>query len=98
MAFDLERAFEVDENGIIYRDDDGNVLFYLVRGSGSPLGQQAPVPTVFINENCDIWRKVGPTVNDWVQVDSGSLYVGGVSANYNHIAPQCVGGGDASGN
>lgn len=95
---DTNSAFDILQDGIVFRDNDGEVIFYLVRGVGSPLGQQAPVPTIFINELTEIWRKVGPLNTDWSLVDTGDLYIGGVSANYIHTAPQCVGGSDASGN
>jgi len=95
---DTDTAFDILQDGIVFRNNDGEITFYLARGVGSPLGQQAPVPTIFVNELGDIWRKIGPLVTDWSLIDTGDLYIDGVGANYNHIAPQCVGGGDANGN
>ena len=100
MAINVDEAQGFEEFGWRATDDDGNVLFYLTFGTGSPVGQAAPVPTVYVQiEDASIWRKFGPTVNDWNQVAAGDdLFIGGVSASYNHIPPQCVGGGDADGN
>lgn len=91
-------SFDIRESGVAIKDDDGNTLLYLTAGTGNPTGQQAPVPTLFVNELAEVWKKFGPTVNDWRLIDAGDLYIGGVGANYLHTPPQCVGGGDANGN
>lgn len=74
MAINLENAFETSEDGYLVRDNDGNVLFYITFGTGSPVGTQAPVRTIYVDENSKLWRKFGAGVNDWSKItDHGEL-------------------------
>ena len=100
MAIDLEKAFDVSKYGLAIRDDDGEVLCYISSGQGSPVGINAPIPTVFVSDSADVWVKFGASSSDWRIISStnGDLYIGGVSANYVFLPEQCVGGGDANGN
>lgn len=66
MAINIDGAFDLDDDGIAIRNNDGDPLFYLTSGSGSPIGQAAPLPTWYIDtDNSDFWRKTGPGNNDW---------------------------------
>jgi hypothetical protein len=98
MAIDPSEASGVGKNGIVITDDDENVIAYITGGNGTPVGQQAPVPTLYVSDGATLFLKFGPGVNDWREIDTGDLFVGGVGANYNFIPIQCIGGGDANGN
>ena len=72
MALDIKRAFDVTAEGIALKGDSCEVKLYIASGAGSPVGQDAPVPTVYVNEtNADIWKKTGPNNTDWVLLDAG---------------------------
>lgn len=69
MAINVDRAFDVNANGIGYRDDDGNVLFYVVTGTGDPSGSPAPVNTWYFRQDGQlIYYKFGSGNNDWRQI------------------------------
>lgn len=72
MALDIKRAFDVTEEGIALRGDSCEVKLYIASGLGSPVGQDAPVPTIYVDENnADIWKKVGSNNTDWILVEAG---------------------------
>ena len=69
MSFNFESAFDLDEDGAVIRDQDGNLQFYLAAGSLSPLGQSAPINTLYVQGALDkLWRKIGPNDHDWLLV------------------------------
>jgi len=66
MTINVTEAFELEEFGLSFKDADGNTLFYLTFGNGSPVGTPAPVPTLYIQqENGSVWRKVDTADSDW---------------------------------
>jgi len=65
MAINVDEAFGLEQFGIVFKDDDSNVLSYITFGNGSPVGTQAPVPTVYIEDNGSVWRKFNTGLNDW---------------------------------
>lgn len=68
MAFNVDSAHITDDDGLAYANDDGEITYYQVSDVGTPLGQQAPVPTVYTDRNNgDKWIKYGPGVNDWLR-------------------------------
>ena len=69
MAINAEKAFDIDQDGLAIRDEDGNVLFYLAAGLGSPFGFQAPIGTEYMDQSTlFVFRKFGPLVTDWVRI------------------------------
>jgi len=72
MAINSNEAYGLEQFGVIFTGPDGDVSLYIVGGVGSPVGQQAPVPTLYIDEQARIWRKFGPLVTDWVLQEAGS--------------------------
>ena len=68
MAIDVTEASKVDQRGLAITDETDNVLLYVTAGFGSPVGFQAPVPTVYVDELGNIWRKLGATQKDWAQL------------------------------
>lgn len=70
----VDDAYEIGESGLAVTDNDGNVLFYLASGSGSPVGSAAPDATVYIRSSDNtIWRKVGPAASDWRQLSAEDI-------------------------
>lgn len=66
MAINVEDAFEVNENGFVIRDDDGNIISYLTSGTGDPTGSPAPVNTWYFQEGAPkIWLKYGALDSEW---------------------------------
>ena len=96
MAINPEFSFDVDENGISLKDNDGIVILYVTGGVGSPVGTQAPVPTIYVDENATLWRKFGPLATDWTEVESDRNLDGGF-ANSVFKPSECFDGGDANG-
>ena len=96
MAINPEFSFDVDENGISLKDNDGNIVLYVTGGVGSPVGTQAPVPTIYVDENANLWRKFGALATEWTEVESDSNIDGGF-ANSVFKPSECFDGGDANG-
>ena len=97
MAVNIEKAEETGANGYAITNDDGTVLLYIAAGVGSPVGQQAPVPTLYMQDNAVLWVKDGATVNDWSQVSTGpgdNNIDGGFSLS-TYLPDQCFDGGAA---
>ncbi len=70
MAINVNEAHGLEEFGVVFTDDDGNVQLYITSGSGSPVGQAAPVPTLYINKtDQQMWRKTGPANNEWTRLE-----------------------------
>lgn len=65
MAIDVNESHEITEFGLAFTDDNGNVIAYVTSGTGSPVGTAAPVPTIYIENNGDVWRKFGTDNADW---------------------------------
>lgn len=68
MAIDVTEASKVDQRGLAITDETDNVLLYVTAGFGSPVGLQAPVPTLYVDNLGNIWRKLGPNQKDWVEL------------------------------
>lgn len=97
MSINSEEAFGVEEFGIKFEDNDGNIVFYLTGGTGSPAGQQAPVPTIYVSNVGEIWKKIGPTATEWVLLKTIDFNLDGGFANAIYQASECVDGGDSNG-
>ena len=97
MSIDINKAFEVSGNGLAITDSNDNVLLYLTSGTGSPVGQQAPVPTLYVDETGSIWKKIGATVNDWeeIQTAAGDNNIDGGFSLSTYLPDQCFDGGGA---
>jgi len=65
MTINSNDAFGIEEFGIISTDFDGKTVLYITGGTGSPVGQAAPISTIYIDETGRVWRKFGTNVNDW---------------------------------
>ena len=77
MAINVDKAFEVGENGFAVSDDDGNIIYYQTGGSGPPYGQQAPEGTRYIDFTNNVrYRKrgAGTGVDDWPFDIPNNLY------------------------
>lgn len=74
MAVNIDDAYEVDANGLAFSDNNGNQIFYLATGVGSPVGQSAPINTLYINQsNQLIFYKFGSGNNDWRQLRAADI-------------------------
>lgn len=76
MSFDWLKAFDV-RNGLVF---DGALV--IVGGEDSPVGNDAPIGSIYFRTNKEKWKKTGAGVNDWTMVESGN----GVEAVYFSIA------------
>lgn len=84
MAFNFDKAFEVDEDGYAITDDDGNVLAYLCAGSGDPDGSSAPINTwYFRTDNNLLYYKFGAGVNDWRQITAEDIAFDNTNLKFN---------------
>lgn len=73
MAFDLGKAFDGGPNGFGHTVA-GSQVAALVSGSGSPLGNQAPLSTIYQDyTNGNLWLKTGAGVNDWTKVATSNI-------------------------
>lgn len=71
MANDVNKAFEVDSDGILIEDGP-----YVIGGSASPVGIDAPLKTIYIQEETDgikIWKHFTTNPNDW-QTTNSEIY------------------------
>lgn len=74
MAFNFDKAFEVDEDGYSITDNDGNVLAYLCAGSGDPSGSSAPINTWYFRTDNNLqYYKFGAGDNDWRQLRANDI-------------------------
>ena len=74
MAINNDEAFDIDDNGITLRNNEGDVVMYLTSGSGSPVGSQAPVNTWFFRQDTQIfYKKFASGINDWRPYDGTDL-------------------------
>lgn len=87
MSINVEEARRVEEFGLAWTDNDGNVLFYITTGVGSPVGTPAPVPTLYVDENANIWRKFGNLDTDWNILIAGQRQFSIKKADDNVIIP-----------
>lgn len=61
MALNESKAFEINEDGLVISDSNGAVQTYITSGSGSPVGQAAPLNTFYIDiDSNELWIKCGP--------------------------------------
>lgn len=66
MSLNIDESSKIGINGLAITDDDGQVIFYLASGSGSPVGQSAPINTFYTNtDDSVIWRKFDSGDDDW---------------------------------
>jgi len=76
MAFDPESGFDVDANGVgVLIDGERKSSF--ISGDGSPVGQQAPTGTIYLQTDTGRWwRKAGTDTGEvptgWQKFLSGS--------------------------
>lgn len=88
---DRDRALDT-ENGLILDEESGGA--HLSSGGAVPTHTGKAGDIYFKTDDNTRWY-LEADGSDWIK--SGDLYIGGVGANYVHITPQCVGGGDANG-
>ena len=72
MTINVNEAFEVEEFGVAFTDNDGDVKLYLSAGDNSPIGNEAPVPTLYAQSDGTFWIKFGPANSDWREIPTGS--------------------------
>ena len=66
MAINETEAFGLEPFGVVGKDDNGNVIWYLTGGSGSPVGTQAPLSTIYSDStNGKVYIKSGANSDDW---------------------------------
>ena len=97
MSINSDEATGFEEFGAKFEDEDGNIVLYITGGVGSPVGIQAPVPTVYVSNVGEIYRKTGPTVNDWELLKIIDFNLDGGFASAVYQPSECVDGGDANG-
>ena len=74
MAINIDKAFEVDQDGISVTDTNGTALLYFASGVGDPTGSAAPINTWYVrNDNNLLYYKFGVGNNDWRQIRSNDL-------------------------
>ncbi len=79
MAINVDKAFDVNAPGLVFRDDDGNVLFYLCTGAGDPTGSDAPVNSIYFDQNTQhLHYKFDTGVNDWSQINVDDILLGSI--------------------
>lgn len=73
MAINVDKAFDIDENGVGLRDDNGNYIFYVTSGSGAPSGS-APVNSWYFRQDTrTIYYKFGALDTDWRQIEANDI-------------------------
>ena len=97
MAINVEEAFTVEEFGIVFSNSNDDVALYITAGTGSPVGTQAPVPTLYVQSTGEIWRKTDTGVNDWEVLKVIDFNLDGGFANSVYTPSECIDGGDANG-
>jgi len=66
MTINAEEAYGLEPFGVAFKDDDGNVLYYLTGGSGSPVGTDSPIATLYIDQDSgSVWRKFALGATNW---------------------------------
>jgi len=65
MPINSDEAFGIENFGIALKDSDGNVTGYFTSGVGAPSGQDAPLSTLYIDEEGTIWKKAGAGATNW---------------------------------
>ena len=69
MAINIDKAYEISEDGFAFSDDNGAVLFYIATGSGDPTGSSAPINTWYFRQDTRImYYKYGSGNNEWRQL------------------------------
>jgi hypothetical protein len=68
MAFDQDKSFDVDVDGIGVRDSNGVLKMLVTAGDSSPVGSQAPVGSRYFQTDGQEWKKHGSGANDWRRV------------------------------
>ena len=64
MSINPSEALNIENFGLVATDDNGSPLYYFTGGSGSPVGQAAPLNTVYIDtDSNELWIKCGPDNN-----------------------------------
>lgn len=76
MSINSGEAFTIEEFGLALSDEDGNVLLYITTGVGSPMGTDAPVPSLYIQDDGTTWKKTAVGVNGWTQGDFEDQHAG----------------------
>lgn len=85
MAINSDRAFDVLEDGIVFRDNDGNAEFYISTGTGDPTGSPAPENSWYFDKtNKLIYYKHGPGNNDWRQLRADDIAFDNTIAQFNN--------------
>lgn len=83
MAIDVDKSFEVSENGYSLRDFSGNIVGYMTFGSGDPTGSSAPSGSwYFRTDNLTIWYKFGAGNNEWRQIRAEDITFDNSIANF----------------
>lgn len=69
----VDKAHELDENGVAIADDSGNILFYLTSGSGVPSGS-APINSWYFDKDSQLmYYKYGALNTDWRQLRAADI-------------------------
>jgi hypothetical protein len=73
MAIDANDAWGLEEKGLAFIDDDGNIEGYLAVNSGDPTGIAAPINTWVFAQNQLLYYKFGSGDNDWRQIRANDI-------------------------
>lgn len=65
MAFDVDKALDISENGVLVSNNDGTGLVWIGGGVDSPVGYQAPVGSRYYQTNGKVFKKFSTGVSDW---------------------------------
>jgi hypothetical protein len=69
MPIDPSEAGGFERFGIALKDDDGNAKAYWTEGEGSPVGQAAPLTTLYADSTSgELWQKFGAGNDDWRKI------------------------------
>lgn len=97
MGINIEEAAGFETFGWKAVDDDGNTVFYFTFGSGSPVGQAAPISTRYHRTDAsEMWIKFGAGNNDWEKFTSDRNLDGGFAGSV-FKPSECFDGGDSNG-
>lgn len=74
MSINIDDCLEINEEGFAITNSDGEALFYLATGDGSPVGNAAPVNTWYTDRVDNlIYYKFGLGDNDWRQLRAADI-------------------------
>lgn len=75
MAFDYNKAFTVDENGVSFTDTNTDFTANVSANTIDPTvtGRTAPISSLYLRSNGDAYIKVGPAATDWKRFAKGNF-------------------------